>query len=66
MPATTPDNVSVEAESTVALPVRVIALSMIVVEVTASVPPASVRAPPPRLASLATASVPALTVVVPL
>ena len=65
-PLITPDRVALAELLTVALPLRTIPLSMVVAPVTASmVPLERFTAPLPRLASLATLRVPALTVVVP-
>ncbi|MNG39363.1 hypothetical protein D3C84_1274140 [compost metagenome] len=61
-----PESVKEPALLTVASPLRLIALSMVVGPVTESVVPLfSVTAPLPRLPSLLTDSVPELTVVVP-
>ena len=65
-PLITPDRVASAEVLTVALPLRTMPLSIVVAPVTASVVPlARFTAPLPRLASLATLRVPALTVVVP-
>ena len=63
----TPESVTAALLLTVAAPLSAMALSMVVAPVTSSVVPAArVSAPLPRLPSLATLRVPALTVVVPL
>ncbi|MNF49652.1 hypothetical protein D3C85_518970 [compost metagenome] len=65
-PLTTPDRVASAELLTLALPLRTMPLSMVVAPVIASVlPVARFTAPLPRLLSLATLRVPALTVVVP-
>ena len=65
-PLMTPDRLALAELLSVALPVSAMALSMVVAPVMVSVlPPARLTAPLPRLASLATLRVPALTVVVP-